>query len=63
VAKKTPAATAMAGAHTTSNNKLKVAEAMATETATMHQILCCIQQIQRGRKVLNCDWLLQKNAV
>ena len=28
-----------------------------------HQILCCIQQIQRGRKVLNCDWLLQKNAV
>jgi hypothetical protein len=35
VATKTPAATAMAGAHTTINNYLKEAAATATETGTM----------------------------
>jgi hypothetical protein len=35
VATKTPAATAMAGAHTTINNQLREAAAMATETVAM----------------------------
>jgi hypothetical protein len=35
VATKTPAATAMVGAHTTINNQLKEAAATATETAMM----------------------------
>jgi hypothetical protein len=52
VATKTPATTAMVGAQSTTNNQLKVAEAMATETGTMTVTTMTMKTKAKGAAVV-----------